>query len=144
MTTHTEADSEVALMKARLHKSNFTVCLSMCSHLISSSFSSNKNLKIIDTVLLKCLDILIKCFDFSEIRWLGKSLSCCLFSSNQPRCELLNASSVLSPVLDIIGIFVTLNPCIFLKISAKLGYSVKLILESLGIRWNLLTLGEKI
>merc|ERR1712033_154972 len=73
------------------------------------------------------------------IRSLSRLLSRC-----QPWVEFLDASSVLSPVFDIIGVFVTLNLGVSLELKNIVCDSLQLILECLGISWNLVTLWQKI
>merc|ERR1712145_19559 len=58
--------------------------------------------------------------------------------------EFLDASSVLSPVFDIIGVLVTLNLGVALELENIVCDSLQLILECLGISWDLVNLGQKV
>merc|ERR1719320_153904 len=75
--------------------------------------------------------------------WLGKTLGGGLLCGNQPGSEFLDTSSVLSPVFDIVGVFVALNLGVGLKVSDILGDPGELILECLGICWDLVPLWEE-
>merc|ERR1712106_1037221 len=104
---------------------------------------SSKNLHVVDTVLVKYTNLLIQSLDFIEICWLGKTLSSGLFSRHQPGGEFLDTSSVFSPELDIVGVFVTLNLGVSLEVSHILGDSGKLVLECLSISRDLVSLWQK-
>merc|ERR1712106_30764 len=104
---------------------------------------SSKNLHVVDTVLVKYANLLIQSLDFIKIGWLGKTLSGGLFSRHQPGGEFLDTSSVFSPELDIVGVFVALNLGVSLKVSHILGDSGKLVLECLGISRDLVSLWQK-
>ena len=78
-------------------------------------------------------------FDFIKRGWLAETFTSTLLGTNQPWGELLDSCPVLGPEFDIIGILVTLNSCIILKISDVLGDTCKLILECLGISRDLFT-----
>ena len=97
------------LVKPGLESSHLSVSLSVCGHLERSSLSSLQHLEVVLTGLVKGVDLVIECLDLVKIRWLRQTLSGGLLSTGQPGRELLDASSVLSPELDIIGVFVTLN-----------------------------------
>merc|ERR1712029_552743 len=126
-----------------LESSNFLICLIMSGHLLSSSLGSLQDLQEISAVLVKGLDLLIKRLDLVKVRWLGKTFSSRLLSSSQPWVELLDSSSVLSPVLDIVGVFVALNLGISLQLLNIVCDSLQLILEGLSISRNLVSLGKK-
>merc|ERR1712029_449984 len=127
-----------------LESSNFLICLIMGGHLLSSSLCSFQNLQEIATVLVKGLDLLIKSLDLVQIRWLVETFSSRLLSSSQPWVEFLDSSSVPSPVLDIVGVFVSLNLGISLQFLDIVCDSLQLILECLSISRDLVSLGKKI
>merc|ERR1719312_1097951 len=131
------------LVKSGLQSSNLSISFCVCGHKLRSCFSSSEDLEVVDTVFVKCKNLLIKSLDFSKISWLGESLSGGFLCSNQPRCEFLDTSSVLGPEFDIVGVFVTLNSGLLCKVHDILCDSGKLILEGLGISGNLVTLGKK-
>merc|ERR1711892_1043953 len=98
---------------------------------------SSKNLHVVDTVLVKYTNLLIQSLDFIEICWLGKTLSSGLFSRHQPGGEFLDTSSVFSPELDIVGVFVALNLGVSLEVSHILGDSGNSILREHASRGGL-------
>merc|ERR1719474_2038255 len=130
-------------MCCHLLSSSFSISFGMCCHLLCSSLGCIKNLQIVNTVLIKSKNLVIEGLDFIKRCRLGKTFSSCFFRTCQPRVELLDSCPVLSPVLDIIGVFVAFNLCLFSKFSCVLCYSVKFILEGLSISWNLVALRKK-
>merc|ERR1719320_921545 len=130
-------------IKSGLKTSNFSIGFSMCGHLVCSTLGRGENLQVVDTVLVESKNLVIQGLDFSKIRGLGETFSCSLFSTNQPRSEFLDTSSVLSPELDIIGVLVTLNLGVGLELCHVLGDPGKLILEDLSISRDLVSLREE-
>jgi len=120
---------------------NFSICFNMGGHLLSSSFSSFKNLKIVHAGLVKSADLLMKCLDFIKVARLGKSIIAVSLRLNQPWGEFLETSSVLSPVFDILREAITLLLGTGLEVSNILGNSVELILVVLGILRDIFSLG---
>merc|ERR1711936_469868 len=90
------------------------------------------------------MHLFVKGLDFIEVRGLGKSLSGSLFSTDQPRGELLDAGPVLSPELDVLREGVAVLPNLFSQVSDILCYPGKLILEVLGILGDVRALGKKV
>merc|ERR1719481_408211 len=152
---HPFLDKDIALLdpgirdsldciKSCLKSSNFSISFSMCGHLLCSTLGRHENLQVVDTVLVKCKNLLIQSLDLSKIRWLGETFSSSLLGTNQPGGELLDTSSVLSPELNIVGVFVALNLGVGLEVSHVFGDPGKLILEDLGISGNLVSLGQEL
>merc|ERR1712214_268861 len=133
-------DLDVSLLKS----SDLGISLSMGGHLLGSSIGSLKDLKEVHAVLLKGLDLVIKSLDLSQVGGLGQTLSGSLLSTSQPGVELLDASSVLGPVLDIVGVLVALNLGVTLELLDVVSDPLELILESLGISGDLVTLGKEL
>merc|ERR1712157_446643 len=127
-----------------LESSNLSISLSMGGHLLGSSVGSLKDLEEVHAVLLKGLDLVIKSLDLSQVGGFGQTLSGSLLSTSQPGVELLDASSVLSPVLDIVGVLVALNLGVTLELLDVVSDPLELILESLGISGDLVTLGQEL
>jgi len=92
-----------------LESCNLTISFGMSGHLLSCSLSSCQNLVVVDSSGIKFADLLIESLDLVKISRLAEAFASSLLSSNQPGSELLDSSSVLSPELDIVGVFVTLN-----------------------------------
>jgi hypothetical protein len=111
----------------------------MSSHLLGCLFSIQQNLKVVLTALGKRANLLTQRLDLIQVGGLGKTFSARAFRLDQPRSELLDTSSVLSPELDIFRVLVALSHGLLLEVSDILGDPVKLILEVLGILRNLVS-----
>merc|ERR1711936_1023622 len=121
--------------------SNLGISLGVGGHLLGSSVGSLKDLEEVNAVLLECLDLVVKSLDLRQVGGLGKTLGGRLLSTSQPGVELLDSGPVLSPVLDIVGVLVTLNLGVTLELLDIVGDPLELILESLSISGDLVTLG---
>merc|ERR1712183_329186 len=137
---HPSVRNSLYFVKSLLQASNLCICISMCSHLLCCSLSSGKDLEVVDTVLVKSQNFFIESLDIIKRGRFAETFSSSLLSSSQPWVELLDTSSILSPVLDIIGVLVTLNLGVCLELSHILGDPVEFILEGLSISRNLVTL----
>merc|ERR1719182_1360089 len=109
----------------------------MGSHLLGSSIGGHQDLEVVFAALGEGSNLLIQSLDLIKVAGLGETLSAGALGGSQPGRELLDSSSVLSPVLDILRVFVTLGLGPGLEISHVLGDSVQLVLEVLGILGDL-------
>merc|ERR1711992_260381 len=116
----------------------------MSGHLLSSSLSSSQNLQEVDTVLVEGLDLIVESLHFVEGRRLGETLSSRFLCSSQPGRELLDTSPVLSPVLDVVGVFVALDLGVGLELHNVVGDPLQLVFEGLSVGRNLVTLGQEV
>merc|ERR1719470_63309 len=91
---------------------DISLSLSMSRHLLCCCLGSCKYFQVVDTVLVKSKNLVIQSFHFCKIRRFRETFTSSLFSTGQPGAEFLDTSSVLSPELDIIGVFVTFNLCL--------------------------------
>ena len=67
------------------------------------------NLHVVDSGLGKGSNLSVQGLDLVEVGRLDKFLKSCLLGSNQLGSDPLDASSLLSPELDIVGVCVVLN-----------------------------------
>merc|ERR1719481_2277194 len=81
----------------------------MGGHLLGSSVGSIQDLAIVDTRLVAVVDLLMKSLHLIKAGRLGQALASSSLSSQQPGGELLDASPVLGPELDVIGVLVALD-----------------------------------
>merc|ERR1711997_81809 len=116
----------------------------MGGHLLGSTISRLKDLEEVDTVLFKGLDLVVQGLDLSKVRGLSQTLCGRLLSSSQPGVELLDSGSVLSPVFDIVGVLVALNLGVSLELLDVVCDPLQLILESLSISRDLVSLGQEL
>merc|ERR1719347_176587 len=139
---HPVGRRKLGLVVPFLESCNLTISFGMSGHLLSCSLSSCQNLVVVNSSGVKFADLLIESLDLVKICRLAEAFTCSLLSSYQPWSELLDSSSVLSPELDIVGVFVTLNLCGSGQVSDILGDSGKLILPGLGIGRDGVSLGK--
>merc|ERR1719228_2003143 len=123
--------------------SDFSISLSVSGHLLGSIIGSCKDLQVLYSSFVRGANSVVQSLDFIEAGRLEKAFSCSLLGLKQPGSELLDTSPVLSPVLDIIGILVTLSLGVSIQVSHILGDSSQFILEGLSVFVNLVTLRKE-
>merc|ERR1719219_1171297 len=126
-----------------LQGSNLSISLAMSGHLLCSTVGGLKDLGVSEAGLVKGGNLLVQSLDLIEVGWLGKTLGGSLLSSSQPGRVLLDSGPVLGPELDIVGVLVALNLGVSSQLGDVVGDPVELILESLSVLVNLVTLGQK-
>merc|ERR1719445_229731 len=127
-----------------LQGGNLSISLGVSGHLLGGSIGSIKDLEVVEAGLVEGVNLVVESLDFIQVRWLGQTLSSGLLGRCEPRGELLNASSILGPELDIVGVFVALNLGVGLELLDVLDNSVHLVLEDLGVSGDLVTLGQEL
>merc|ERR1711902_262824 len=127
-----------------LQGGNLGVSLSVSGHLEGGALSGGENLKIVDASFVEGKDLVIESLDLAEVGGLGQTFGGGLLSAGEPGGELLNASSVLGPELDIVGVFVALDLGVGLELLDVLDNSGELVLEDLGVSGDLVTLGQEV
>merc|ERR1719219_864816 len=124
-------------MSGHLLGSNLSIGISMSGHLLGSLIGGIEDLQVVVSSLLKVVNLLVQGLDLIKAGRLGETLSSGSLSSHQPGSELLDASPVLGPELDIVGVLVALNLGAGSQVGDILGDPGKLILVGLGISGNL-------
>merc|ERR1719219_3113671 len=130
-------------MSGHLLGSNLSIGISMSGHLLGSLIGGIEDLQVVVSSLLKVVNLLMQGLDLIKAGRLGETLSSGSLSTHQPGSELLDASPVLGPELDIVGVLVALNLSAGSQVGDILGDPGKLILVGLGISRNLVSLGQK-
>merc|ERR1719445_778693 len=132
------------LVVSLLEGGHLSVSLSVSGHLERGSLSSNENLHVVDAGLVEAGNLLVESLHIIQRGRLGESLGGGFFSIGQPWRELLDSSSVLSPKLDVVGVFVALHLGVGLQLLHVLDDPGQLVLEDLSVGWDLFSLGEKV
>merc|ERR1719402_1057601 len=96
------------------------------------------------TSFVEGMNLLVENLGLIKVGRLSESLASCSLRSSQPGSELLDASLVLGPELDILGVLVALGLNVLLEVLNIVLDSVEFVLEFLGVLWNLLTLRQQI
>merc|ERR1719278_2152027 len=141
---HPSVGDGLHLVVPLLETGHFSISLGASGHLLSGGISGGQNLQEVDAVLVESLHLVVQSLDIIKRGRLGMTLSSRFLSSGQPGRELLDASPVLSPVLDVVGVFVALHLGVRLQLHHVVGDSLQLVLEGLGVSRDLVTLGQKV
>ena len=121
-----------------LERGHFGVTLCMGGHLLGSATRRSQDLHVVDGSFVEGQNLGVQGLHLDKVGRFGQTLGGGLLRRDQPGSELLDAGPVLSPELDIVGVFVALADSVGLQVLDKLGDPVKLILEELSIRRNIL------
>merc|ERR1712141_653807 len=127
-----------------LESGHLGIRLGVSGHLEGGSLSGNEDLHVVDTGLVEVGDLLVQSLDLVQGGRLGETLGGGLLSIGQPGRELLDASPVLGPELDVVGVLVALHLGLGLQVHHVVGDPGQLVLEDLSVGGNLVTLGEQI
>merc|ERR1719228_1722838 len=134
---------DLNFVEASTKSSDFSISLSVSGHLLGSIIGSCKDPQVLYSSLVRGANSVVQSLDFIEAGRLDKTFSCSLLGLKQPGSEFLDTSPVLSPVLDIIGILVTLSLGVSIQVIDILGDSCQFILKGLSILVNLVTLRKE-
>merc|ERR1712186_138555 len=115
----------------------------MGGHLLRCGIGSLQKLEMVNAGFVECVDLIVEGLGFIQVGGFGKTFTSGSLRGCQPGSEFLDASLVLSPELDIFGVFVAFNGHLLLEIFNILHNSVKLILEVFGILRDSITLGQQ-
>ena len=91
----------------------------------------------INTSLLKTMNLITQGLGFWKICWFGKSFSRSRFGLVKPGSELLDSSLVFGPEFDILRKVIAFNPDFFLKVFNIFGNSKQFLFELFGIYRNI-------